>query len=1170
MSIYHQTSSPGQWLTLISLLLFGGCWLNAASIQWTNTSGGHWSVATNWSPAQVPGPLDTAAISASGTYTVTLDADASIAGLAVGGASGTQTFAVNVNVLTLNGASVVSSNGRFQLSGGTLEGTNTLAGTMSWTGGTIGSNAVVTVGSNAVLAVTGSSSKTLAGTLRNSGTVLWQSPGVYGRDAYGYLAVGPGMIHNLPDGDLDLQTDSVFVGAVEGAALVNEGVLRKSGGTGIFTVGAGWGMVLTNRGSVDVQTGKLELQGGGFGSGSFNVATNAEVVFASGYTGTVGTVLRGCGWYGFKGGASMFAGELSVACVWVSGYSTKLEGSLTVRDRMSLDDGTWLGANRVEGTMGWTGGTIGSNAVVTVRSNAVLAVTGSSSKTLAGTLRNSGTVLWQSPGVYGRDAYGYLAVGPGMIHNLPDGDLDLQTDSVFVGAVEGAALVNEGVLRKSGGTGIFTVGAGWGMVLTNRGSVDVQSGTLQLLSGMESSSSSTLGFGLRGVTDFGRITLPGPITFTGRLCATLLDGFVPAANDSFSVMTFASRTGDFTDTSCLDLDHGIRLVPEFTPTSLRLVMTNATPAPGILQFSQTQWSVAESAGTATIAATRIGGSLGPVSVSFAVDGGTATAGADYTIVPVTLLWADGETGNKTFTITILDDVLSEGNETISLSLSNPTGGASLGALSHATLTIVDDESAIASTFDSNADGWAVVDLPATPSGPFTDIIAGPYTPVFSATGGNPGGYIYFQDPSGNAFYFQAPARYLGSQSAAYGANLTYDQHVISTNNTLRDIPDVILVSGSNVLVYQASSNPGPSWTSFSVPLLESGGWRVGSFSGPVPTEAEFQAVLASLTALRIRGEYSPTPFEEIVALDNVILHLGLNTATEGLLAHWRFDESGGTIAHDSVGGYHGTLSPTGARFVTNGISGNALELLRTNNGFVSMGNILGFTNGPFTIQAWIKLNPGETQAETVVAKHQSAEYSGYFLDATRTGGMGDPGEALFYTATAGTPRWVTSTEYINDGGWHQLVGVCREDHSLGIYVDGAPIEASRSGGPIASNDADFMIGAVFYDSTPQGLFSGLIDEVQVYDWTLSDEEIQYLFENPGQTVFPFRLNIRSLGDGNIALWWDSAPGAFAAQYSRSLSAPEWQDVIGSAQTNFLALPTSGHAAFFRLKRIGSP
>ena len=63
---------------------------------------------------------------------------------------------------------------------------------------------------------------------------------------------------------------------------------------------------------------------------------------------------------------------------------------------------------------------------------------------------------------------------------------------------------------------------------------------------------------------------------------------------------------------------------------------------------------------------------GPVSVDYATEDGTATAGADYTAVSGTLTFAAGET-TKTVSVTLLDDAVDEGKETFKLKLSNPRG-----------------------------------------------------------------------------------------------------------------------------------------------------------------------------------------------------------------------------------------------------------------------------------------------------------------------------------------------------------------------------------------------------------------------------------------------------------------------------------------------------------------
>ncbi len=121
------------------------------------------------------------------------------------------------------------------------------------------------------------------------------------------------------------------------------------------------------------------------------------------------------------------------------------------------------------------------------------------------------------------------------------------------------------------------------------------------------------------------------------------------------------------------------------------LLAAAPTANGILSFGNTAFTINENGATATITVSRAGGSDGAVAVNYATANGTATAGGDYTAANGTLNWNDGESGSKTFTVSILDDSLVENSETVNLTLSNATGGATLGSPNAATLTIVDND-----------------------------------------------------------------------------------------------------------------------------------------------------------------------------------------------------------------------------------------------------------------------------------------------------------------------------------------------------------------------------------------------------------------------------------------------------------------------------------------------
>ena len=131
-----------------------------------------------------------------------------------------------------------------------------------------------------------------------------------------------------------------------------------------------------------------------------------------------------------------------------------------------------------------------------------------------------------------------------------------------------------------------------------------------------------------------------------------------------------------------------------SPSSATVTITDnddSTPSPGTLAFVSTEFEVDEAGGQAVINVTRSGGSDGAVSVSFATSDGSATAGDDYQASNGTLDWADGDAEPKSFAVPVLDDFEAEGDETLNLTLSNPTGGATLGQASAATLTIDDDD-----------------------------------------------------------------------------------------------------------------------------------------------------------------------------------------------------------------------------------------------------------------------------------------------------------------------------------------------------------------------------------------------------------------------------------------------------------------------------------------------
>jgi hypothetical protein len=165
-----------------------------------------------------------------------------------------------------------------------------------------------------------------------------------------------------------------------------------------------------------------------------------------------------------------------------------------------------------------------------------------------------------------------------------------------------------------------------------------------------------------------------------------------------------------------------------------------------------------------------------------------------------------------------------------------------------------------STFESGDEGWLILG----------DAEGGRGDPDYVGTGGNPGGHVSADDDAqGGVWYFQAPAKFHGNFSGAYGMTLTFDLRQSSLNDQFNR-EDVTLTGGGIKIVFDTASNPGTSWTSYTVPLDESGAWTVGTLSGAAVTQADIQTVLSDLTDLTIRGEF--VDGVDTGGLDNVVLN----------------------------------------------------------------------------------------------------------------------------------------------------------------------------------------------------------------------------------------------------------------------------------------------------------
>jgi subtilisin-like proprotein convertase family protein len=156
------------------------------------------------------------------------------------------------------------------------------------------------------------------------------------------------------------------------------------------------------------------------------------------------------------------------------------------------------------------------------------------------------------------------------------------------------------------------------------------------------------------------------------------------------------------------------------------VTTGEVTQPGVLQFTSGSFRGAEGGGPVAVTLQRVAGDDGAVSVTLSTTTpATATPGIDFTPLNQTVSFADGQT-TASVPLTILNDTAVEGiDETVTVALTNPGGGATLGTPSTAVVTIDDNDA----TFDTTP-----ITIPGIGTGGTAGVPATPYPSRIHVTG----------------------------------------------------------------------------------------------------------------------------------------------------------------------------------------------------------------------------------------------------------------------------------------------------------------------------------------------------------------------------------------------------------------------------------------------------
>ena len=178
------------------------------------------------------------------------------------------------------------------------------------------------------------------------------------------------------------------------------------------------------------------------------------------------------------------------------------------------------------------------------------------------------------------------------------------------------------------------------------------------------------------------------------------EGALPFGNTQVTTNANGDATFDVTIASPLPANRTITATAtDPNGNTSEFSACDATNLRGSLEFSAKDITVLEDVVNAVIRVERVGGTKGALSVSYATEGGTATAGSDYTAVSGTLTFAEGET-EKTILLPVANDGVTEPEETVGLILSGTPDLEALGGKYQTVVHIVEATTPIVMFLDA--------------------------------------------------------------------------------------------------------------------------------------------------------------------------------------------------------------------------------------------------------------------------------------------------------------------------------------------------------------------------------------------------------------------------------------------------------------------------------------
>jgi hypothetical protein len=225
-----------------------------------------------------------------------------------------------------------------------------------------------------------------------------------------------------------------------------------------------------------------------------------------------------------------------------------------------------------------------------------------------------------------------------------------------------------------------------------------------------------------------------------------------------------------------------------------------------------------------------------------------------------------------------------------------------------------------------------------------------------------------------------------------------------------------------------------------------------------------------------------------------------------LVLYFSFDNDSGNVAKD-LSKFKNNATFKGTPQWIPGKFGRALGLDGATHGEVPDSPSLDLTDA-LTVEAWALVEAGGEGTQSAVEKGNAWKEGEYNLAALYSGGT--------LLQARDLPADCADTNIgksIQDGTWHFLAGTW-DGQMIKLYIDGKLDTEKPCVGKLLTNDDPLFIGA--RGGTVRFL-KGALDEIKVYNFALSADDLLVDMENPGAAVD---------AKGKLAVTWGRMKAGF--------------------------------------------